>query len=518
MFLRTLHVAAALSALTCGLARAGVVSGHVVDDHGHPVANALLEFKRTKGGGKTVVVTGGFTDANGAFSATVTPNDNYKMTVYPAPPPQSLVVVQQFSDIAIGNSTNNVGTLTMFVGAELKGRTVNVAGTPLVNVSMEFVVGANQPLNFTNKDTDIFGRFDVAIPFGQSHMHFTPGAPPYYGGNQSGPDDLELDVQQSEDIGDITMPNGFPLTAFVVDASNNVGIPNVQVDLIDSATGQIKFLPDNTTDSYGMLSSLLVAGTYDFRFTPQSGDPFVPSEYLHQTMLGAASLGVVKLQPGVQLSGKVIGADNLAKAGVRIGLVDPTTHAPIYLGDVQTSASGNYSALAPNGTFDVSMSPPFSIPFGLGTNHGVVIAGDTTSNGTLPSLPFFSIVGSGTQGAGGFTPAISATGGTPRIGNASYSLHCAQAVGGAKALVVYSIGTPSGGSHPFSAATPTVRKFVQLGGASGTAGVGVGDFAMPIANDAQLAGSLLRARFFVIDPAGAGGHASTPELNATINL
>lgn len=72
MFARTFSTLLAVGALTCAQAEAGVITGIIVDSQGNPVRNALFEIDEQGGDGPTSVL-GGMTDAQGAFTTTITP-------------------------------------------------------------------------------------------------------------------------------------------------------------------------------------------------------------------------------------------------------------------------------------------------------------------------------------------------------------------------------------------------------------------------------------------------------------
>ena len=177
----------------------------------------------------------------------------------------------------------------------------------------------------------------------------------------------------------------------------------------------------------------------------------------------------------------------------------------------------HYKTIVPPGAYDITFSPPYSAPLGAVTYSNIVVSQDTTLDGALPAVPFFTTVGVGIAGLGNITPVISASGGTPRLGNAAYGLEFSQTRGGANGVLIYSIGSASNPlPSPMQIAPPMLRRYVSLGGAPGVAGGGSGSFALPIANDPAFAGHLLRAWLVVRDGAVAGGLSSTNELRATI--
>lgn len=502
--------------------QSGVITGQVRDSNGNPVPNATFEIDPMSGS-DLPIVSGGFTDASGGFTTTITPLGDYRITIFPMPAPLSSAVVDRIEDIVVGSTPNNLGTIVLEAGVFLSGRVVNTAGTPLVEVDLEFVVGpGGQPLDLSPSHTNGAGRFTVALPHGQSDVHFEPGAPPYYGGNSSAPLSVSFDMTEAIDVGDIVLPAGYGLSGRVLRAADGTAVADLDFEFFDRVSQRPAFVPKDKTDEFGNFVVILPASSYDLRFKPRESEGLAAKELADITVPPGQALGTIALDEGLRLSGTVRGADGSKHAGVEISLLDPSSGTRVYLGDpVLTKGSGRYEALVPGGTFDLAFSPPFSIAFGRATVQGVVVSDDTTLDGTLPALPFYSTAGVGTPGTGGITPAISATGGTPRIGNSGYTLHCAQGCGGANAIAVFSLGEVSGkltAQHGVGGPGSPPRQLVALSGTPGTPGSGNGDMSLPIPMDAGLAGRMIHGRFIVLDPAAPGGRARTNELQATLQL
>jgi hypothetical protein len=517
MFLRNLVSTASFAALTCSLAQAGVVTGQIVDTQGHPVQNALFAFKPMQGNG-IPFVTGGFTDANGMFTTTVTPDDNYRMTVMPLPPPQSLDVTRRLNDVVVGTTTNNLGTVVLQVGYALSGRVVNTSGTPLINVGLEFVGAPDfQPLDFMNGDTDAFGRFTVAVPFGQNTINFESGVVPYYGGPSTAPDSHSWNVTGTLDVGDVVLPNGFGLSGVVLEQGTNAPVDDAEVDVVRSATGESVYAPGNRTGVNGAFSLILPAGTYDFHIMPRVQDGLAPATILNHVVPPGGSLGTTFLSPGVELKGKALDQNGVPREGVQIALVNAATNAHVFLTDNLTAVDGKYRVLVPTGTFHVTFSPPYTIPFGPETIQNVTINHNTSQDASLPAVQLFTTVGTGTPGQGGIVPQISAAGGTPRVGNLGYTAVCSNGCGGAAAMIGTWMGTPP--PFPGTRLTASDRwrvSFLHLDGTAGVAGAGSAMFSLPIPNSSALVGQQIRANFVVFDAAAPSGHATTQELRATI--
>lgn len=514
MSIRLFTTSAALCALVCTTAQAGVITGQLRDTQGMPVANAIFEFQGS-GAGDAIVI-GGSSDANGNFTTTVTPDGNYRMIVYPLPPPQSSVVVKRFQNIVVGATTNNLGTLLLGNGVQVSGRVVNSAGTPLVSVGMEFLSPADsQWLDFTNHDTNALGQFNVNVPYGECEVGFEPGPVPYYGGPGTGPHSILLNNTGSMDLGDVVMPAGYVVSTSVRRASDNSAVEDVGVEFVRRSSGRVAYTPHNRTDANGNLGITVAPDNYDVRYVPRSNDGLITTTLFNRTVPPGGPLGTVSMEEGVELRGRVRGADNVGYPGTTVQLFHAVTNAEVFVDNGVTNATGNYSVIAPPGTYNVKFSASFAIPFGTITYNNVVIPPNTNHvdrDGTLPSVPFGTLVGSGVPGLGGITPAIVPVGGAPRLGNAAYSLNFSQARGAALGVVIYSFGPSTAPHGPQLYA----RSALALSGTPGVAGDGAGAFQIPIPNDASLAGQTLHAWLHVRDGASNFGVAATQELRATI--
>lgn len=517
MFHRVFSMAV-LSALVGASAQAGVITGRLVDSQGQPVPNATFQLDLRGGGGGgggggSVIASGAFTDANGYFTTTVTPNGDYRLTAYPQPPPAKPVVVTLFDGITVGVTPNNVGSLVLPVGTTFSGRVVNGLGTPLVGVSLGYLTSSSsQSGEFTNPDTDSSGHFTVAVPYGPCTITYKPGPVPYYGGPGTAPTTSSQDFTGPVNAGDVVLPPGFTLSGSVVDSSG-APVEDAEVHVVDRATGQALYTPENRTGLTGAYSVLVPTGTFDVQILPRSNDGLVSATIPNKTVTGPMFLGTTTLADGRQLKGKARNQNGTGLAGVSLFVVDATTQQVVPLTDNVTTAGGNYKVFVPTGTFHVTFSPPIDQPLGSSTVANVVVSGNTTQDATLPDAPFFTNVGTGVAGTGGLVPQIVATGGAPRVGNLAYAFECSNALGGSPGMIETWVGTPP--TFP-GVSVLMQRSLVRLEGAAGVAGDGRVRVPFGIPNTSTLVGQEIRARFVIRDRASPHARSLTNELRATI--
>lgn len=517
MFARTFSTLLAVGALTCAQAEAGVITGIIVDSQGNPVRNALFEIDEQGGDGPTSVL-GGMTDAQGAFTTTITPDGDYSIRIYPLSPPASLAVVTQLQDVHIGPTIHDMGTITLPVGVWATGRVVNTVGTPLVAVGLHFVTAPDfQPLDFTNHDTNAHGRFSVTVPYGESEMQFEPGPVPYYGGPGAAPTSLSLNVTSSNpiDLGDIVMPNGVGVSGTVRRQSDNSPVVDIEFQWVNRSTGKVMYVPHARTNEFGSFAFVSQLGNFDLRVSPDPNDGLMAKTVSNITVPGGQP-GIVLLAEGVVLEGRVRGTNNANLANVAVTVLDHATQNPVFVGNVQTNVDGRYETIVPPGVYDVRFSPPFSLPYAMDVVTNVVVTSDKTVDSHPAALAFFTSSGAGTAGSGGFTPVISANGGTPRVGNGSYSVSVSQGLGSAPAFALLSQTWESSAGQLEGVMARRSYRRLSLGGHWNLPGAGVGGLNIPIANDAGQIGRSLEVRVFVRDPAAPSGWSTTSVLTATV--
>lgn len=524
MQLRSLMTIGVLAALS-DAARAGVITGQCLDSDGNPVKSALLVFKSNDGNGPPTVL-GGSTDAQGNFTTTITPDGDYEMNVMPLAPPASVVVTKRIESLLVGPSTHHLGVIEMELGCDVTGRVINSAGTPLQQVQLDYVAGPDQqPLDFTNPDSDVAGHFRVAVPFGSVELRFEPGIVPYYGGPGTAGWSNTWLFGGPIDLGDIVLPDGFTATGKVVAAADGSAVEDAELNAFDRTAGKWIFVAKNRTDATGAFSVVLPIGTFDLQIVPDQGDQLSPKTIPNKKLPPALSLGTIRLDEGFEVTGRVRDTNNNKLEGARVDVYDSATGAAIPLANPFTDASGDWLAILPSGTFDFVLSASFDQPYGAVTLEDVVITDETDLNDVqLPDVPFFTLEGFGTPGRGGFIPSISGDGGTPRLGNLDFCALLDQARGGTFAIVtVWTVLPPGSGLGSFSRGGGGLSSdpghatfFVPIDGPRGAAGQGSGRLQLPIEALQELVGVELRVRFEVHDPAARGGFAKSRTLLATI--
>lgn len=495
-------------------AAAGVLTGRVVDSSGVGVAGVDLDFKSESGGGNPVVSNDG-TDANGFFSTTVTPNGLYRVTFTPPPPPTTTHLVLRMDDVAIVGTTS-IGTVVLAAGVAVSGRVLRQSsGLPVAGVNIDVVdLTTGNNLTLTNDLTNLAGQFSVAAPAGPIELRMNPESA---AGPRLAPAQLNLVPSSNLNVGDQVLPPGFLVTALCKEASSGDAVEELDVDAAVSASGAKLYTPGDNTDAAGFVDFVVPAGTFDLGFCPQFVDQLVAREILNRTVTSDTFLGTLFLSDGVVLSGNVKSFTGTVQSGVDVNVEDALTGLKVVLCSDNTDSSGNYAVVVPPGNFEVKFSPSYAQPLGSDLRTLTVSNAGALQNGVLPACPFFSTTGSARTGTGGFTPTVSASGGSPRLGNSNYSIDFTQGLGGANAVVSLWTTPASAppGFGPIQAFPKKMYRPVRLSGPVKVPGVGTATFPYPVGSKANLAGVTLHARILVRDPAAPFGVSMSHELQAT---
>jgi len=492
--------------------RADLLTGTVVDQNGVGVYAVNIDVVATDGGNDPTV-SNDSTGPDGSFAVTVTPAGTYRVIFKPPVPPATTHLILQVDDVTISGTTD-MGTVALPAGVALYGRVIGPNAQPVAGVNLDVIdqtTGDNLPLQ--GDSTDGAGQFVLAVPAGPIEVRFDP-AP---SGQMLAPLALDLALGQDTQLGDVQLEQGFLITAIVRD-TGGFPVAGADFDAIDSATGEKLYTPGDDTSSTGFVDFVVRAGTFDFEVCPPPGARLVAERIAGVSVNGNTSLGLITLEAGFVLSGRILAHTGLPVANVDVDAKDLATGVDILLCGDNSDANGDYAVILPAGTFKVTFSPPYALPLAADIHQPVVITGDTVLGGTLPLCEFYTNMGSGTPGSGGITPGLIAVGGTPRLGNPDYRLAIRNGLGGAQAFLFISLGgcpSSNGWNGPFRALQPRLVKIVLSGG-SGVPGVGAGGFDLPIPADPVFAGLSIFVTAQVVDPQGPGGLSDTPALCALI--
>lgn len=500
-------------------AHADFVTGTVVDANGLPVAGVNIVAKSNSGGGNGNIANAG-TNAQGVFNATIDPGV-YELTFEPPAPPAAVALITVVDNVVV-SGTNVMGNVQLDPAVHLSGRFVRAGNIPVQGVNLDIIDEATgDNLDLIGDTSDINGQFNLAAPVGliELRANTAPVLTPLLA-----PTSLAIDTTSTAALGDIFLEPGFTVSAVLV-RPNFLGVSNLDVDVIETATGRKLYTPGDNTDVNGFVDFVVPAGTYDLEFCPPLATNLVALELPMVQVAAPTNLGLLTLTQGVRLTGTVTSNLGAAVAAADVDARDSATGQKILLCADNTNSAGQYVVVVPAGSVDLTFTPPDALKLGSAVMPAVAIAGNTIQNAVLPFCDCGAARGGSNAGTGGLAPLITATGGGLRLGSNGWTLQVSQGRGGARGVVGIGFGascgagltasqTPMGGVTLVSSRVHAVP--FRLSGAPGVAGVGSVDLQFDIPLDLTLLGSTLSAQAQIIDPAATGGRALTSVLCGTL--
>ncbi len=464
------------------LASADAITGRVVDASGVGVAGVDIDFVRLGGGGNPHELNDG-TDANGNYFTTVDPGI-YEVRFFAPAPPTTTLLPGVLTPVSV-SGTVNLGTLTLVNGVSIAGTAQNSASQPVGGIKVTvYNANTNQLLLAKNDVTSAFGTFLMAVPKNTPLRaeFLTTGVI----GQTLVPRELFGTLPGNTNMGTLTFQNGFHLTG-TVHRENGTPVSGADTDVVDIATNQTLFTPNDNTNTLGNFDVVVPAGTFELDVIRPTGQVLVGVEVKNLNIAGPTNVGVLTMRNGVFLSGTVRNPLGVPVEGADVNAKEVSTGLPLALGADNTNAAGAYSVVVPISTLHVTFSPPGPhTRMDTETHRNVVIAGNTVLDGTVgehhtgknlgaqdnPTMagPIFVPIGAGLPGSGHGVPHL-----------AGHSTPSGQAPGAATTT-----GTSSGSSNgspagSTSAGSVTLELFGGRPGARAELLLGLEEHAAPTA-------------------------------------
>src|SRR5262245_43689307 len=189
----------------------------------------------------------------------------------------------------------------------------------------------------------------------------------------------------------------------VVDA-NGVGVHGVDIDVNNLGSGGDPAISNDGTDINGFFTTTLPAGVYEVFFKP----PSPPVTSLLTTIVGNVSvagtrnMGVIVLQAGVVVSGRVLDSGGIPVSQLPVDVTDVATGDPVVMNGAVTNAFGNFAVAVPTRSIFLDLDPigvagrtlvprRFSLAPAADTNLGNI----TLADGIVLSGTFRNSLGAG---------------------------------------------------------------------------------------------------------------------------
>jgi hypothetical protein len=190
-----------------------------------------------------------------------------------------------------GSGDVELPELTLKLGYHVDGELLDPQGNELEGADLDFILPATGQKIFTKTDnTDSRGRFDTIVPLGIYDVEISPP--------QGEPLASRILTSQlvgaDTTLGSMVLDEGFAVVGPVVDPDGHP-LREVDLDLVDSATGQHIPTAFDDSDATGQYRVHVLPGVYDFDYTPVVNSLVEPQSTSSVTVNGPESLPVVVL-------------------------------------------------------------------------------------------------------------------------------------------------------------------------------------------------------------------------------
>ncbi|MEW5794833.1 MAG: carboxypeptidase-like regulatory domain-containing protein [Candidatus Zixiibacteriota bacterium] len=280
----------------------------------------------------------------------------------------------------------------------ISGTVLDHLAAPVANVEVFLYDDQGNPIGMTQVLTDGAGFYTVSdLPEATYGVEFVPP-----GGSQLLPVMYTGIVVNGNVTLDVTLQLGYSISGTVTDG-NGFGIPDIDLNVYEQATGFKLNTPGDNTDATGAYDILVPAGTFRVRWRAVNGEPLVPVE-MENVVIYTNTVINVTMQAGFFLSGTVLGPSSQPVVGADIDIVDAATNITMFTPSDNTDALGGYQVIIPPGTYDVIVEPVVLDRLLAAQVSDVTINADTTLDFSLS--PGYSLSGYVRNSGGTAVPSV----------------------------------------------------------------------------------------------------------------
>lgn len=336
-------------------------------------------------------VSGTQTDKDGYYTLPVLPGA-YRLQFWPPRGStfqgawwSSTGPVSQFdsaTDISATSGASGID-LTLVTGLLISGRVTasDNPGVGIPGVGVSVVLGGSAPCCtwLTGTGTDQDGSYSIVVSPGTYKIQFF--APPGTGylnrfwsvGADGAADFWTAGNVAAGDTGrNIALPRGVVLSG-VVTSTGGAPLQGVGVNALACSGSTCRFASWAGTDKDGKYSLAVANGiAYRILFAAPFGQPYISQWYQGKatqdladpvTPAGNATLTTVQLAAGAPITGRVTDANGVGIPGVGVGALTCSGFSCTNVGNGGTGPTGEFSIVAPAGSYKINVFPPPGSPF-----------------------------------------------------------------------------------------------------------------------------------------------------------
>jgi hypothetical protein len=238
----------------------------------------------------------------------------------------------------------------------ISGRVVDSQGQGVAgaDIDVEDLIGGGDP-GLMDGGTDANGFFTATLPSGLYRVTFTPPAPPFSTHLMAQVDSVA--VVGTLDMGIITLPPGVSLAGRQLDG-NGLPVQNVDLDVIDEATGIDLDVPGDVTNAFGQFLIAVPPSAIEVQFeTANVLGPLLAPRALRLLPTTNLDLGDLVLEPGFTVAGTVRDTLSSPVQAVDLDVVDSFTGLAAFTPGDHTDLAGNFSFVVAAGTWNFEVCP-----------------------------------------------------------------------------------------------------------------------------------------------------------------
>jgi len=365
------------------------LTGRVTDQNGVGIFGVTINFVDSCTG-VTAGAINNVTSSTGSFQAAVNAGI-YDLEM--SPPAGSLFTAQRIRDFDL-TSSKTLATVILPFGVIVSGHVTDAAGLAVADVYVHFFPPGSSERVFTVRDrTDASGNYGVVVPTIACGLYDVKYGPPI-GTRYLAVTHASVPITGNSTLPTVALATGVLVTGTVFDsAGGGHPIINVNMDVVDAATGADLDLSHDRTDATGTYTVAVPAGNYLIDAKPEKCTLLVAQESAPVTVAADTTLPPFSLAAGVLVKGLVTDTRGIpvADANTNYFRTDPVTNklVQVLTWDDHSDATGAYSAVVPaNDTYTIDYFPPFTVgcPPVVQRLAAVRVAG-VAINGNPPPLP-----------------------------------------------------------------------------------------------------------------------------------
>ena len=340
-----------------------IVDGFVTDSVGVPILDVDLDFNDCATGEQWLTLSDN-TDITGYYSVVV-PIGNWSISYDPLPGDTHVGVVVPCVPIS-GITTRP--TVILQDGLLVSARVIDSRGGAVFDANTSWADSAGMSVHTSNDRTDATGVFAVRVVTDSYTIQVTPPV----GSRLVGTDVSTGAVTADTVLPDIVLLDGFTVDGLIVTAGG-VPIPGIDTDW-NLPGGPVSSGLDDS-DATGRYSVVIPAGTYGIDFDPPVGSRYAAESRPGVVINADTTLSDTVLDAAWFITGRVVDASLVPVNDVDTASVETTTGIPQRTILDHSDALGEFLIVLPDGTYDITFTPPVAPGLPSKTLQGVVVSG-----------------------------------------------------------------------------------------------------------------------------------------------